>query len=161
MQQLGGEVGVVATWAISAFSRRSRFLKKKSGPIPRRRSQSREPAEQKIKINTLYELGLRVDRTEQLQQAGAKQPLRRNRGLAFLGIGLLNFLIKLQQSVVRQLTNARQRMLLGHPLLRATGQIPGARSAGSAARMLSPSRPIRSRRSTATERSGRGGSLAR
>ena len=76
-----------------------------------------EPAEHEVVVELLHQLALGAHREERLQQRGAKQPLRRDRGAAFRRVEPGEFPIERRQRLVYDLTDLAQRMSLRHPLL--------------------------------------------
>ncbi len=73
-------------------------------------AEAHEPPEQQVVIHLLHQLPLGSDREQDLQQAGADQPLRRDRRTTFLGVENLELGIEPGQRVVHDPTDQAQRM---------------------------------------------------
>src|SRR6516225_948933 len=79
---------------------------------------SHEPAVQKIVVQLLHQLAFRPDAVEHLQQQGAQQLLRRDRGTAFARVKPRKAKVQLAQHIAHKLPDLSQRMVRPHPRLR-------------------------------------------
>src|SRR6266446_2309089 len=79
---------------------------------------SHEPAVQKIVVQLLHQLAFRPDAVEHLQQQGAQQLLRRDRGTAFARVKPRKATVQLAQHIAHKLPDLSQRMVRPHPRLR-------------------------------------------
>ena len=80
-------------------------------------AQADKPAKQQVVVQLLHQLALRAHRVEGLQQQGAQQPFRRDRGPPVHGVELLEFARQRCQRRIRDRQDRPQRMIDRHPLL--------------------------------------------
>ncbi len=76
-----------------------------------------EPAKEQVVLQLLHQLPLAANRVQHHQQSCPKQPLRRNRWTANLGIQLVELGIQPLQGPVGQRANLTRRMIQRNPLL--------------------------------------------
>src|SRR3954454_10414023 len=87
--------------------------------IPHRlvRTETDKPAKQEVELHALHQLALGAHRIKRLQEHGAKQHLRRDRGAPDPRVKRRQIAIHGKKSIVDESTDRPKRMILPHPPL--------------------------------------------
>jgi hypothetical protein len=96
----------------------ARGVHSKRGSLLSGNQPANEPAEQKVLLHLLHQFPFGADRDQDLDQANADQPFRRNRGKAKVGVERLKLGVQPGQRLIHHLPDFAQRMPGGNARLK-------------------------------------------